>query len=171
MKSFTQVYTGNGKGKTTAALGLLLRACGAGLRVYLGQFIKCADCSEIKLLKKRFRDVTLEQYGPARFIKGKPSRKDIAAGKTGFAKLCRAVFSGKFDVVIADEINCAVCAGILPVSDVVELIRTKPADVELVLTGRGAHKLVMKHADLVTEMKEIKHYFRAGNLCRRGIEC
>lgn len=169
-KGYIQVYTGNGKGKTTACLGLVLRACGAGLRVYLGQFIKAQQTSEIKSLKKRFPEVKVEQYGPECFIIGSPCIKDRKIALAGFAKLKSAVMSGKYDLVIADEINPAVAIRLLPLKNVVRLIKAKPEHVELVLTGRSAHRDIIRLAHLVTEMKDIKHYFDSGVKSRKGIE-
>ena len=170
MKGYVQVYTGDGKGKTTAALGLILRACGAGLRVYLTQFIKRGTFSEIRLLKERFPDVTIRQSGRGRFIRGNPLPDDIAAARKGMTQLRRAMLSGKYDIAIADEANTAAAMGLLPLQDLLNLINDKPANVELVITGRGAHRRVKASADLVTEMKDIKHYFRQGVPARPGIE-
>ena len=170
MKGYVQVYTGDGKGKTTAALGLIVRACGAGLRVYLCQFIKGGICSEIQTLKKRFCDVTIQQCGQGRFIKGKPSQDDIKLAHLGFRKLRTAMLSGKYDVIIADEVNCAISCGLLNTAELLELIDEKPGNVELIFTGRSASKELIARADLVTEMKEVKHYFKKGIKARPGIE-
>jgi cob(I)alamin adenosyltransferase len=164
------VYTGNGKGKTTAALGLILRACGAGLRVYLGQFMKRGRTSEIRALSKRFPEVTVRQYGHGSWVRGRPDVKAVAAAHRGWIAMKKAVHSGRYDVVVADEINPAVHLGILPVTGLLQLIADKPDSVELVLTGRNAHPQVIRKADLVTEMREIKHYFQTGVSARRGIE-
>jgi len=170
MKGYVQVYTGNGKGKTTAALGLIVRACGAGLKVYLCQFIKGGICSELKTLKKRFCDVTIQQCGRGCFIKGKPSADDIKLAKKGLAKLRSAVLSGEYDLVIADEANCAISCGILTTAELLNLIDDKPSHVELIFTGRSAPAELIERADLVTEMKEVKHYFNKGIKARPGIE-
>lgn len=170
MNGYVQVYTGDGKGKTTAALGLILRARGAGLRVYLGQFIKKGNFSEIKTLRDRFPEVTVEQYGLGHFIRGKPSEKDKAAAAAGLTKLRRAVTSGDYDVVVADEANPAVSVGLFPVDELLALIEAKPAEVELVITGRGADPAVIDRADLVTEMRSLKHYMDKGVVARKGVE-
>jgi len=170
MKGYVQVYTGNGKGKTTAALGLIVRACGAGLRVYFCQFIKGGICNEIKTLKKRFCDVTIQQCGRGRFIRGRPSREDIKLAHRGLEKLRVAMLSGKYDVMIADEANCAISCGLFTTSELMKLIDEKPDHVELVFTGRSASKRLIARADLVTEMMEVKHYFRKGIKSRPGIE-
>jgi len=170
MKGYTQVYTGNGKGKTTAALGLAIRAAGAGLKVFIAQFIKMGEYSEIKALK-RFKDlITVEQFGSGRFIKGKPSASDIEAARKGVEKIKAAFTSGQHNVVIMEEANVAVGLGLLSVEDILKIMDEKPEDVELVITGRGADSRIIEKADLVTEMKEIKHYFQKGVKARIGIE-
>ena len=170
MKGYVQVYTGDGKGKTTAALGLTMRAAGAGLRVFLGQFIKGREYSEIRLLRTRFPEVMVEQYGTGKFIRGIPSPGEVAAGQAGLASLSKALCSGLYDVIIADEACTAVSAGLFAETDLLGLIREKPDSVELVFTGRGAGQALQDRADLVTEMRCAKHYFHAGVRGRRGIE-
>jgi cob(I)alamin adenosyltransferase len=168
--SYIQVYTGNGKGKTTAALGLAIRAAGAGLKVFIAQFIKMGEYSEIKALK-RFKDlILLEQFGSGRFIKGKPSASDIEAARKGVEKIKAAFTSGQHNVVIMEEANVAAGLGLLSVEDILKIMDEKPKDVELVITGRGADSRIIEKADLVTEMKEIKHYFQKGVKARIGIE-
>lgn len=170
MKGFVQIYTGDGKGKTTAALGLLLRASGAGLRVFIGQFIKGRDYSEILALRQRFPEVVLRQFGQGRFIRGKPADDEIASALAGLAELAAALRSGEYDVVIADEACTAVQAGLFQEAELIALARGKPDAVELILTGRDAGAGLIAQADLVTEMRCIKHYFTAGIRGRRGIE-
>lgn len=165
-----QIYTGDGKGKTTAALGLALRALGAGLKIYLGQFIKKGRYSEIKALCRFYPNIVACQYGRGCFIRGKPTQADVRCARKGLATLCKAMLSGKYDLVIADEINCAVNAGLISAKEILLLIDKKPSDVELVLTGRNAPSQIMKRADLVTEMKKIRHPFDRGAGGRRGIE-
>jgi len=170
MQGYVQVYTGDGKGKTTASLGLSLRAAGAGLRVYIAQFIKSGDYSEIKALK-RFDDlITIEQFGLGRFIKGRPSDADIQAGAEGIAKLKKVFAEGRYDVVIAEEGNAAVACGLFPVDTLLEIIAARPESVELVITGRGAAPEVIARADLVTDMQAVKHYYEQGVAARVGIE-
>ena len=170
MKGYVQVYTGDGKGKTTAALGLSLRAAGAGLKVFIAQFIKMGDYSEIKALE-RFSDlITVEQYGLGRFIKGKPSRDDIEAAKKGLEKIHAVLMDAQHDVVIMEEANVAVMCGLFSADDILGLIAIKPESVELVITGRGADPRIVEKADLVTEMKCIKHYYEQGVQARTGIE-
>jgi len=170
MKGYVQVYTGDGKGKTTAALGLSLRAVGAGLRVFICQFMKAGDYSEIKALKKFSDLITIEQFGTGHFVKGKPSPEEIEAGKTGLARLKEAVSGGKFDVVIAEEGNVAISCDLFPVAMLCEIIDQKPENVELIITGRGAPPEIIERADLVTEMKAVKHYYFNGVQARVGIE-
>jgi cob(I)alamin adenosyltransferase len=168
-KGYVQVYTGNGKGKTTAALGLALRAAGAGLKVFIAQFIKEERCSEHLMLERFGEMITYRQYGRG-LIRSTPGEEDIAGAREGMREITEVVRSGSYDVVILDEINVAVSLGLISVEEILGLIRGKPAAVELVLTGRNAHDAVMEEADLVTEMREIKHYYEKGVQARRGIE-
>jgi cob(I)alamin adenosyltransferase len=170
MRGYIQVYTGDGKGKTTAALGLALRAAGAGLKVYIAQFIKKGDYNEIKALKKLSEYITIEQFGLGRFIKGKPANKDIIAAQNGLKKLKTIIPSEMYNVVILDEVNGAVNAGLLPISELTNLMDMKSNDLELVLTGRSAHPDILNRADLITEMINIKHYYKTGVKARSGIE-
>jgi len=169
MKGYVQIYTGNGKGKTTASLGLAVRAAGAGLNVYIVQFLKKGDYSEIKALS-RFENITIEQYGLGKFVKGKPSDEDIAEGAQGYLKLWEILKQNKHDVVIAEEANVAVTCNLISEKELLDLIEVKPDNVELVITGRGATDKVIEKADLVTEMREIKHYYTQGVTARVGIE-
>lgn len=170
MKGFVQVYTGNGKGKTTAALGLAVRAAGAGLNVFIGQFLKQGDYSEIKALK-RFDDlITLRQYGQGRFLRGKPSPEEVDAARAGLADLRTALASRTYDLVIVEEGNVAVACGLITVADLLDLLAARPDSTELVITGRQAPAELIARADLVTEMQEIKHYYQQGITARTGIE-
>ncbi len=170
MKGYVQVYTGDGKGKTTAALGLALRAVGAGLKVYLAQFIKRGAYSEINALKRFSDSVTVEQFGCGRFAKGKPSAEDISAARKGLARIKEIISSGQYAVVILDEANVAVSCGLLGVQDLLDIIDLKPEDMELVITGRDAAPQILEKADLVSEVNAIKHYFQNGVTARIGIE-
>ena len=170
MKGYVQVYTGAGKGKTTAALGLALRAAGAGLRVYICQFMKSGEFSEIKALRRFADQITVEQFGTGRFIKGQPAPEEIEAGLRGLARLKEAVMGMGFDLVIAEEANVAVSCGLFSTAQLCELIDHKPEDLELVITGRDAQPEVIARADLVTEMKAVKHYYFQGVVARVGIE-
>ncbi len=167
---YIQIYTGDGKGKTTAALGLALRAAGAGLTVYIAQFIKSGDYSEIRALA-RFSDlITVEQYGRGRFIKGKPDPEDVDAARDGLAAVRAAMTGGDYAVVIMEEGNVAAMCGLFPVEAILDIMANKPASVELVITGRGADPRVIAAADLVTDMRAVKHYYQAGVPARTGIE-
>jgi cob(I)alamin adenosyltransferase len=169
MKGYIQVYTGNGKGKTTAALGLALRGAGAGLQVFVGQFLKQGDYSEIKALSL-FENVTVEQFGMGRFVRGLPSDQEKAAARKGYDRLCDILEAGVHDLIIVDEGNVAVTCQLISEEELLTLMDKKPENVELVITGRGASPAVMNRADLVTEMKEIKHYYHQGVAARKGIE-
>ncbi|GAB6184160.1 cob(I)yrinic acid a,c-diamide adenosyltransferase [Thermodesulfovibrio hydrogeniphilus] len=168
-KGYIQIYTGDGKGKTTAALGLALRAAGAGLKVFIAQFIKNQLCSE-HIALERFKDlITIKQYGTG-FINGKPKSEDYEIILQGFKEVAEILKNGDFDLVILDEINLAVHLGIISEDELIKVLKEKASNVEVVLTGRGASQKLIEIADLVTEMKEIKHYYIKGVLARKGIE-
>ena len=169
-RGYTQVYTGNGKGKTTAAIGLAIRAAGAGLKVYIAQFIKMGDYSEIKALKRLSDSITVEQFGLGRFTKGKPDPEDIEAAQEGLKKVRSIMDSDEYNIIIMEEANVAVMLGLFAVQDLLKIIINKPDDKELVITGRGASPRIIESADLVTEMKDIKHYYKIGVRARVGIE-
>ena len=171
MKGCIQVYTGDGKGKTTAALGLALRAAGAGFKVFIAQFAKGREFSELKALE-RFSDVvTVKQYGRPGFIMdGRPGEEDIACARDGLSEAKSIIQSGGCHLAILDEANIAVYFGLFSVADLLDVIDTKPEHVELVITGRKADPLILERADLVTEMREVKHYFNNNVKARRGIE-
>lgn len=170
MRGCVQIYTGNGKGKTTAALGLALRAHGAGLRVFFGQFIKGGDYSEIRALRDRLPEVTVEQFGHGRFIRGVPPPSEIAAARHGLDRLREVLTGGQYDVVIADEACTAVRAQLFAENDLLALLEVCPPTVEFVLTGRDAGAKLQARADLVTEMRCVKHYYETGLKARTGIE-
>lgn len=164
-----QVYTGNGKGKTTAALGLAIRATGAGLKVYFAQFIKGRLCSEIKVLKK-IKNIKIDQFGGNCFIKRRPTLKEKQLALHGLAVVCRLLKNKKYDLIILDELNVALKIGLLNLKEVLSMIKTAPKGIEVVLTGRDAHPEIIKLADLASEIKEIKHYYTKGVKARKGIE-
>jgi cob(I)alamin adenosyltransferase len=170
MKGYIQVYTGDGKGKTTAALGLALRAAGAGLRVYIAQFVKGMKYSELKVLDKLSESITIKQYGRNCFIYKDPEKEDIRAAQEGLKEVKEIMCSGKYQMVILDEANIATYYNLFSVEELLDFIRAKPEDVELVITGRAADPRIIEAADLVTEMKEIKHYYQKGVQARDGIE-
>lgn len=169
-EGYVQVYTGEGKGKTTAALGLALRASGRDLPVYIGQFMKGQDYGELHALK-RLPQVTHEQYGdPGWVYKGKVTEAQRLHAEEGFAKAREAVMSGRYKIVILDELNMALWFELVSLDAVLELLEARPSGVELVLTGRRAAPEVIARADLVTEMREVKHYYTQGVPGRAGIE-
>lgn len=170
MKSYVHVYTGEGKGKTTAALGLAIRAAGAGHKVFLAQFIKGGSYSELNALK-RFDDlITVEQFGKGRFINGKPSEADISAARNGMKKMKDILASGDYKVVILDEANIALHYNLFTAEELIDLVDSRAEDTELIITGRKACPEILEKADLVTEMRAIKHYYKEGVRARVGIE-
>ena len=170
MKGYIQVYTGDGKGKTTAALGLALRAAGAGLTVLVAQFLKQGEYSEIAALKALGDLITVRQYGCGRFVRGMPTEEEKKSAGQGLEEIRHHLQNGSFDVIVVEEGNVAVTCGLITEDDLLDLMRIKPEKTELVITGRGAADRVIKNADLVTEMKEVKHYFKKGVSARKGIE-
>jgi cob(I)alamin adenosyltransferase len=170
-KGCVQVYTGNGKGKTTAALGLALRAVGRGLRVCVFQFIKGGGPYGEHLVAERLAPLyTIIQTGRPGWVNLKDISEDRQLAQEAFKQAQALLGSGDYDLFICDEINGAVGFGLIDAEQVLELIRLKPERVELVLTGRNADERVIAAADLVTEMREVKHYYKAGVPARTGIE-
>ena len=170
-KGLVQVYTGNGKGKSSAAFGLALRAIGRGLKVYIIQFIKGGfDYGELYIVDK-LPNLTLKAFGRGKFVTQKPPGKaDVELAEEAFALAEEVVKSGEYDIVILDEINVALNLKLIQIEKVLKLIKNKPKHVELVLTGRYAPNEIIEAADLVTEMKEVKHPFNKGFQARKGIE-
>ncbi|MEM4704438.1 MAG: cob(I)yrinic acid a,c-diamide adenosyltransferase [Candidatus Bathyarchaeia archaeon] len=170
-KGLVQVYTGDGKGKTSAAFGLALRAAGRGLRVYIIQFIKGGfDYGELYVVE-RVPNVVLKAFGRGKFVLAKPPEaEDVRLAEEALSLAREVVLGGEFDVVVLDEVNVAADLGLVEVEDVLGLVRKKPKHVELVLTGRNAPAAFVEVADLVTEMREVKHPFRKGVAARKGIE-
>ncbi|MDK9717301.1 MAG: cob(I)yrinic acid a,c-diamide adenosyltransferase [Trichlorobacter sp.] len=166
-----QVYTGNGKGKTTAALGLSLRALGRGLKVCFFQFIKGGGPYGEQLIADRLApDFTVIQTGRPGWVNTKDTTEDRRLAQEALLRAQNALISGEYDLFVCDEINGAVGFGLIDVEQVLDLIRIKPERVELVLTGRNADQRVVQAADLVTEMREVKHYYQSGVPARTGIE-
>jgi cob(I)alamin adenosyltransferase len=170
-KGYIQVYTGSGKGKTTAALGLALRAVGHGLRVCVIQFMKNdKEAGEIRAAKLLAPHLSIRPMGPKGFVLKHPTPLDYQMAREAL-DLSRAIIgAGDYDVVILDEINVAVHLNLITVEDLLMLMDLKPVSVELILTGRDARPEVIQRADLVTDMISIKHYFDKGIAARRGIE-
>lgn len=167
---YLQIYTGDGKGKTTAAMGLALRTLGIGKSVYIAQFIKGEPSAEVTALTAHFPKVTAECFGLGRFIRKEPKDDDLAAAKKGISSLRDILTAGETDLVIADELNGAMNAHLVTLEDILALLACRPKHVELVITGRNAHPQLIDRADLVTEMKQIKHYFDDGVPAREGVE-
>ena len=170
-KGLIQVYTGNGKGKTSAAFGLALRAIGNGFKVFVIQFIKGGfDYGELHATKF-LPNLELRAFGRGKFIsKTPPDKEDVKLAREGFELAKNVIEGGNFDIVILDEINVAMHLKLLGVNNVLDLIRNKPKHVELVLTGRNAPSEIVEIADLVTEMREVKHPYALGVQPRKGIE-
>lgn len=169
-KGYIQIYTGDGKGKTTAALGLALRAAGYGLKTYIAQFMKGQYYGELKSTEDN-PYIIIEQFGRDTFLHlDQATPEDINQAQLGLSKAKQALLSNQYDIIILDEINVTLHFNLLTVKQVVELIHLKPPNVELILTGRKAPQQLIDLADLVTEMKEIKHYYQKGVSAREGIE-
>ena len=165
-----QIYTGDGKGKTTAALGLALRACGSGYHVYVAQFAKGMHYGELDALARFADRVTIRQFGRECFIRNDPTPEDVRLAREGWDEVQRVVAAKPPDVLVLDEIGIALHYRLVSLEQVRELIRRRPEGMELVLTGRKVPPELFDLADLVTEMREIKHYYRDGVPARRGIE-
>jgi cob(I)alamin adenosyltransferase len=171
-QGFIQVYTGNGKGKTTAAIGQAVRAAGAGLKSYIIQFMKEYPYSELVSLKKLSEWITIEQKGNDDFVYKKelPSEEEKLKARESLLKAQNLMMSGAYDLIILDEVLVTTYFKLLTTDEIAAVIKKKPDDVELILTGRYCPDEIIELADLVTEMKEVKHYYTRGILSRKGIE-
>jgi cob(I)alamin adenosyltransferase len=171
-KGLIQVYTGNGKGKTTAALGLALRAVGHGMKVLMVQFMKGnVQYGELESAKRLSPHFTIKQVGRETFIsKSNPDPKDLQLAQEGFSMAKKAIQNKEYDIVILDEINLAVDYGLISLPALLQLIDSKPEEVELILTGRNVKREIIERADLITEMVDRKHYYDKGVPAREGIE-
>jgi cob(I)alamin adenosyltransferase len=171
-KGYVQLYTGNGKGKTTAALGLALRASGAGLKSIIIQFMKGRHYSELDSLLKLKSHITIEQYGSGRFclINDENFEEHCSLARNAMKRSQEVIISNKFDIIILDEIVTALSLKVVTLDEIIKLIEQKPDNKELVLTGRGAPQHLISLCDLVTEMTEVKHYYTNGVSARTGIE-
>ncbi|WP_456367355.1 cob(I)yrinic acid a,c-diamide adenosyltransferase [Thermococcus sp.] len=163
------IYTGNGKGKTTAAFGLAVRMLGSGGRVIIIQFMKAP---KVYGEQKKIAEcgAVIESFGLPKFVHGKPEPEDVEAAKRALKRAQEVLSSGEWDLVILDEICVALGFGMLEVDEVVELIRNRSPNTELVLTGRYCPEKLFEVADYVTEMREVKHPYQKGILARRGVE-
>ncbi len=171
-EGYIQVYTGNGKGKTTAAIGQAVRAAGSELKTYIIQFMKEYPYSELNSLKYLSKWITIEQKGGDDFVyKGElPSEEQKTEAREALLKAADMMAGEAFDVIILDEILVAIYFKLLTEDEIIEVIKTKPEHIEIILTGRYCPEKIIEMADLVTEMKEIKHYYAKGILSRKGIE-
>ncbi len=169
-KGYVQLYTGDGKGKTTAALGLALRASGRGLRTYIGQFMKGQQYGELEALRHHPL-ITVEQYGDPRCIRREEvTAEHVTQAHDGLERARAAMLSGHYDLVVLDEVNVSIWFGLLTTEEVLAFLDERPEHVEAVLTGRRAPQDLIDRADLVTEMREVKHYYQQGVMARLGIE-
>ena len=171
-KGFVQIYTGNGKGKSTAAIGQAVRAAGFGAKTYIAQFMKEFPYNELISLKHLSEWITIEQFGGDEFVLKKelPGEEELAKARKGLQSAKEKMLSGEYDIIILDEAIVAIYFKLIETKDLIEFINTKPTNVELILTGRYCPEELIKLADLVTEMKEVKHYYQKGITSRNGIE-
>jgi cob(I)alamin adenosyltransferase len=172
IKGFIQIYTGNGKGKSTAAIGQAVRAAGFSLKTYIAQFMKEYPYNELNSLKYLSQWITIEQFAGDDFVylKQPPGQPEIQKALDGLAKAEFNMLSGKYDLIILDEVLVAIYFQLFDEQEIIQFIKKKPEDVELILTGRYCPDNIIELADLVTEMKEVKHYYQKGVLSRKGIE-
>jgi cob(I)alamin adenosyltransferase len=165
-----QIYTGNGKGKTTAAIGLTIRAAGSGMKVFFGQFVKGMAYNEVSIFAEQIPQIDHELFGRSCFIRRDPEPEDYESARKGLEKVKNVIQSGKYELIVLDELNIALYYQLIPIEAVLQLINALPREVELVITGRYAPEALIEKADLVTEMNEIKHYFKQDIKARKGIE-
>ena len=168
-KGYVHIYTGNGKGKTTAALGLSLRAVCAGKKVFFGQFVKGMEYSELNSMNF-LPNFEMEQFGRDCFIFNSPTHEDIELARRGLKKCREILKSGEYDLVVLDELNIAIYYNLFTSQEAIDMIKERAPHVEVIITGRYAEKDMIELADLVTEMKEVKHYYTKGVGARKGIE-
>lgn len=171
-QGFVQIYTGNGKGKSTAAIGQAVRAAGFGLKTYIVQFMKEFPYNELISLKHLSEWIAIEQFGGDEFVYKKelPGEEELVKAKKGLQTAREKMLSGEYDLIILDEAIVAIYFKLIETKELVEFIKIKPENVELILTGRYCPEELVELADLVTEMKEVKHYYQKGITSRRGIE-
>lgn len=164
------IYTGNGKGKTTAAIGLAIRAAGAGKKIFFGQFVKDMAYNEVSLIRGQIPQIDHELFGRGCFFGRTPEAEDYEAAQKGFEKIKRLAHSGLYQMIIMDELNIALHYKLLNHQEVISFLESVPDDIEIIITGRHAHSELIEKADLVTEMREVKHYYKKGITSREGIE-
>lgn len=168
-RGYLQLYTGDGKGKTTAAIGLAVRAALAGKRVFIGQFVKGMAYHECGL-EKLLPGIHFEQFGLGCALVRKPSEEDRSSARAGLERIGELLRSGEWDLVVLDEVTIALYFGFFTTDELLETLRTRDTRVEVVCTGRYAPEPLIAAADLVTEMKCVRHYYDAGVPARPGIE-
>jgi cob(I)alamin adenosyltransferase len=169
-KGYIHIYTGDGKGKTTAAIGLAIRAAGYGMKTYIGQFMKGQHYGELTALRDH-PCITIEQYGDTGCVhREEITQKHMDQAQQGLNQARKAMHSHRYDIIILDEINVAVWFDLIKAEEVLELLRERPKNVEFILTGRHAPEAFLEMADLISEVKEIKHYYNRGVKARTGIE-
>ena len=171
-QGFVQIYTGNGKGKSTAAIGQAVRAAGFGLKTYIAQFMKEYPYNELISLKHLSEWISIEQFGGDEFVYKKelPNEEELAKAQKGVQTAREKMLSGEYDLIILDEAIVAIYFKLIRTEELIEFIKIKPQNIELILTGIYCHEELIELADLVTEMKEVKHYYQKGITSRRGIE-
>jgi len=172
LKGYVQIYTGNGKGKTTAAIGQAVRAAGFGLKTYIVQFMKEYPYNELNSLKHLSKWITIEQFGGDDFVYKKelPGEEDLGKAQNGLASAKEKMLGGEYDIIILDEAIVAIYFKLFKKEELIDFIKQRPGNVELILTGRYCPEELIELADLVTEMKEVKHYYQKGITSRKGIE-
>lgn len=170
MRGYIHLYTGDGKGKTTAAMGQAIRAAGAGKKVFIAQFAKGQAFSEASLIKQLLPAITIKQYGLECFILKSPTREDRAVARRGLNELLEIIRSDKYDLIVLDEANIAIFYNLYTTQELIGILQQKPESTEIVITGRYATQEMIDYSDLVTEMVEVKHYYQKGVLARKGIE-
>jgi cob(I)alamin adenosyltransferase len=166
---YVQIYTGDGKGKSTAAFGVAARMAGRGGRVFVGRFMKGLTSGEF-LYSDNIPGIEYEDFGSEEYIVGTPSDRDFSCAEHGLRRVSETLESGEYDMVVMDEVNDALLFGLLTLDAVLEVVAKRPVRTELIMTGRGAPKRLMDIADLVTEMRSVKHYFDKGVMARPGVE-
>lgn len=169
-KGFIQLYTGNGKGKTSAAFGMALRATMAGKKVYIAQFVKSMKYSETRI-ETLLENITIEQFGRGCYLSRDVDDADRQAARDGLRQCQQALRSGDWDLVILDEVTIALHFELFSMADLLRVLDEKATHTEVILTGRYAPQELINRADLVTEMVEIKHYYSQGVLSRPGFDC
>lgn len=170
-KGYLHVYTGDGKGKTTAAFGLALRALCAGMRVYVGQFIKSMQYNEVRVVE-HFPEgqIVIEQLGSGCYIFNEPTEEDSQMARDALAHVSEILSSGAYNLVILDEVTIALHYKMIEVEQLIKALQERHPSCEAVVTGRYAPEALIEVADLVTEMREVKHYYQKGVLSRNGID-